>query len=356
MRPLKILVTADPLLPVPPQFYGGIERVIALLIEGLSQRGHSVTLTARGDSTVGCEVVPYPEVGKWGRLGTFAIAALVAREVVRRRPDVVLSFGRLAYLLPILPLGIPKVMSYQREVTRRTVAAANSLAHGTLSFTGCSRHLIRTVQGIGRWDVIYNAVPVGTFSFSDTVAGDAPLVFLGRIEHIKGTHLAIEAARRSGRRLIIAGNIPDDAAHLDYFTRQVEPWVDGDRVKYVGPVDDAAKSTLLSGAAALLMPVLWDEPFGIVMAEALACGTPVIGLSRGAVPEVVEEGLTGFHCQDIEGLVAAIGRVGVLSRRACRASAERRFSQPSLVDAYEAVCRARLSAATQSASLGRAAH
>src|SRR5690606_10239267 len=112
----------------------------------------------------------------------------------------------------------------------------------------------------------------------------------------------------------------------------IAPHIDGLTVQYVGPVDDAAKSRLLSGAAALLMPVLWEEPFGIVMAEALACGTPVIGLGRGAVPEVVEHGVTGFVCADVAEMIAAVARIPELDRTACRRSAEERFSQRALVD------------------------
>jgi glycosyltransferase involved in cell wall biosynthesis len=162
-------------------------------------------------------------------------------------------------------------------------------------------------------------------------------VFLGRIEEIKGPHLAIDVARETGRRLVIAGNVPDD--HRAYFERTIAPHVDGRAVTFVGAVDDAEKNRLLGSAAALLMPVLWEEPFGIVMAEALACGTPVIGLARGAVPEVVDDGVTGFVCEDVRGMVQAVGRVSRLSRQACRSDAERRFSDTAIVDAYERLYR-----------------
>ena len=119
----------------------------------------------------------------------------------------------------------------------------------------------------------------------------------------------------------------------------MRPHVDGKRIRYVGPVDDAAKSELLSHAAALLMPILWEEPFGIVMAEALACGTPVIGFARGAVPEVVEDGVTGAIGHDADDLVRAVSDLSHLDRAACRRSAEVRFSQQTLVDAYESLYR-----------------
>jgi glycosyltransferase involved in cell wall biosynthesis len=332
---MRIFITADPELPVPPRFYGGIERVIAELADGLVERGHDVTLVAHADSKTRAALVPYPASRSGSRSDTVKNAAAIAGAYRTRRPDIVHSFSRLAYLTPLLALSVPKVMSYQRPVTRSRVLWAHTLSRGTLRFTGCSRRLIASVQDVGVWQVVHNCVPVDRFRFSAAVPGDAPLMFLGRIEAIKGTHLAIDAARSVGRRLVIAGTVATE--HRDYFETEVEPHVDGQSITYVGPVDDAAKADLLAGAAALLMPVLWDEPFGIVMAEALACGTPVIGLDRGAVPEVIDDGTTGFVCQTVEQMAAAIGRVGAIERSACRRAAVERFSSAAVVSAYETV-------------------
>jgi glycosyltransferase involved in cell wall biosynthesis len=130
--------------------------------------------------------------------------------------------------------------------------------------------MVQAVSHIGRWHIIPNGVDIGTYAFQSEVEIDAPLVFLGRIEEIKGPHIAIEIARRTGRRLVIAGNIPE--GKKGWFESQVLPYVDGKKITYLGPVDDAQKNDLLGKASALLMPILWEEPFGIVMAEALACG------------------------------------------------------------------------------------
>jgi glycosyltransferase involved in cell wall biosynthesis len=258
--------------------------------------------------------------------------ATIARRGLAGRFDVIHSFGRLAYLLPLLPLRIPKLMTYQREVTRASILKANRLSRGTLEFSAISRAMMKGVDDVGRWHLVYNGVSLQAYRFVPQVAPDAPLVFLGRIEHIKGTHLAIDIARRSGRKLVIAGNIPD--AHRDYFERQVKPHIDGDRISYVGPVDDRQKDELLGRACAFLMPILWEEPFGIVMAEALACGTPVLGLARGSVPEVVEDGVTGFVRADADELAATVDRIASIDRRACRKRAERLFSDRAVVDGY----------------------
>jgi glycosyltransferase involved in cell wall biosynthesis len=168
-------------------------------------------------------------------------------------------------------------------------------------------------------------------------------VFLGRVERIKGPHHAVEVARRSGRRLVIAGNLPETGPDAQ-FARSLVASLDGERARYVGPVDDSQKNALLGRAAALLMPIEWEEPFGIVMAEALACGTPVLGLARGSVPEVVEHGRTGFVSHDVDEMVGHVGRIDELDRAACRESARRRFSSSVMAEGFLDVYRAALRA------------
>jgi glycosyltransferase involved in cell wall biosynthesis len=291
-----------------------------------------VTLFAHPDSTC-----PVPKVAWGGRssrapLDTLRNAAALARHVAAGRADIVHSFARIAYLAPILPLPTPKLMSYQRAISPRTTGLAHKLARGTLQFTAISRRMMRLAPLPGRWHLVPNGVPLEIYAFSAHVPADAPLVFLGRIEAIKGAHLAIEAARRAGRKLLFAGNVPPE--HRLWFEAYIEPHIDGDWVRYVGPVDDAQKCALLGSAAALLMPVLWEEPFGIVMAEAMACGTPVIGFRRGAVPEVVADGATGFVVNTEVDMAAAVGRLPAISRAACRARVERLYSDTAVTEGY----------------------
>jgi glycosyltransferase involved in cell wall biosynthesis len=329
---MRIAITADPEIPVPPRLYGGIERVIDMLVRGLLQRGHEVTLFAHADSQVPCRRVPYSGTSSASRRDTLRNMWTISSEVARGRYDLVHSFGRIAYLLPLLPLPLPKLMTYQRAISPASVRSGHRLSRGSLHFSAISEWMMADVKSLGNWHLVYNGVPMAVYDFQETVETDAPLVFLGRIEPIKGTHLAIEIARRSDRRLVIAGNIPHE--YQAYFDQQIAPHIDGDRIVYVGPVDDAQKNLLLGRAAAFLMPILWEEPFGIVMAEALACGTPVLGLRRGAVPEVVEHGRTGFVHDTLDELVAAVGRLGTIDRIACRERAERLFSDDAIVDAY----------------------
>lgn len=336
MRPLRLALTADPYVPVPPVHYGGIERVLAFLVEGLHRRGHEVMLWAHPASRVPATVIPYGAPPHTGRLHRLRELAVVSGGLLRRRGrfDLVHSFSRLAALLPAVLAGTPGIQSYQREITSSTVSRAARLAGSRLHFTACGEHMWKGRGLPGRWSTIHNGVDLAHYTLRARVPDDAPLVFLGRIEPIKGTHVAIAVARATGRRLVIAGNVPDE--HRGYFDREVAPHL-SERVTYVGPVDDRQKNELLGSAWALLMPISWEEPFGIVMAEAMACGTPVLGTRRGSVPEVVEEGVTGFVCDTVEEMAKAVDRVQVLDRSTVRRRCEARFGAEVIVGAYEAL-------------------
>lgn len=334
---MRIVLTVDPEIPVPPKLYGGIERIVDLLARGLSERGHGVMLLAHPDSDTAGRLRPYP--GRQSQdLWDTVQNTLHVGKLAFNAPDVVHSFGRLAYLVPLLPLRIPKIMSYQRHVTISRVRWAMRLSRkDSMLFTGCSDHITDEIQPHAPARTVYNGVPLDTYDFVPSVTEDAPLLFLGRIARIKGTHRAVEVARRTERTLIIAGNVPDD--ETEYFEQEVQPHLDGEQIRHVGPVDDEEKNEWLGRAAALLMPIQWEEPFGIVMAEAMACGTPVVGTRRGSVPEVVTEGETGFVCDAEDDMVGAVRRLNELSRRACRERCEQHFSARAIVDAYERLYR-----------------
>ena len=337
---MRIAITVDPYLPVPPRLYGGIERVADLAVRGLVARGHDVTLFAHPDSRVGVPLVPYgapPHNSVWNRVTElWQLGSALAMR--RHHFDVVFSWGRLAALLPILPdRRLPKVQRYCRDlVPWRGVQAAVRLAGDSISFAGASASVYSELQQYGarggRWHTMYDAIDMSRYTLVPTVESDSPLVFLGRLERIKGAHAAIAIARESGRRLVLAGNHATDGPEAAYFQQEIAPHVDGDRITYVGAVDDEAKNRLLGSAAALLFPIEWKEAFGIVMAEAMACGTPVIAFPCGSVPEVVVDGVNGFVCDDVASAAAAVSRLSALDRAGVRADCERRFSDRVLVD------------------------
>ncbi|HEY1793398.1 MAG TPA: glycosyltransferase [Opitutaceae bacterium] len=327
---MRILLTADPAIPVPPSGYGGIERIVDALAREYRHLGHAVGLAAHPKSTCAVDSF-FPWRGDSALRNTAALFSAVRKF----RPDVVHSFSRLAYLYPLVPGSVPKVMSYQRHVGGPQIRWAARLGGRSMRFTGCSEFIARMGRAHGgEWTPVPNFVETDKIRFEPSVPADAPLLFLSRIESIKGADLAIEIAKASGRRLVLAGNKSASGPERDYFENAILPNIGKDRIEYVGEVNDSQKNVLLGQAAALLVPIRWDEPFGIVFAEALAAGTPVITCARGAAPEIVDPGVTGFFVTGAEDGTAAVGQLGRIQRSACRASAEARFSRPICAAQY----------------------
>jgi glycosyltransferase involved in cell wall biosynthesis len=339
---VRLVLTVDPNIPVPPSGYGGIERIVDFLARGMTARGHAVTLVAHPASQTAGRLVAYgvaPHTGARARVTElWQVGSYLLRN--RRQIDLVHSFGRLAALVPVLPLrGMPKIQSYQRDrVPWSSVRVADRLAGRSICFTGCSTSVYRErpAVGGGRWVTIFNGADLTKYAFVPAVADDAPLIFLGRLAPFKGAHHAIAIARATGRRLIIAG--PKEPNDGGYFEREIAPRLGGS-IEWVGELNDAEKNAALGAAAALLMPIEWEEPFGIVMAESLACGTPVIGFARGSVPEVVRDGVNGFVVSTVDDAARAVGALPSIDRRVVRADCEARFSDRAIVDAYEALYR-----------------
>jgi glycosyltransferase involved in cell wall biosynthesis len=329
---LNIAITVDPEIPVPPTLYGGIERIVYLLVEELIKRGHSVTLFAHPKSNTSAKLVPWRGKSSPSFFDTLQNSYKLWQYYQRESYDVVHSFSRLAYLSPLLNKKVAKVMSYQREPTVSQVKKARLIAKGnSLAFTGCSDYISDQLKHVAQVTTVYNGVELSKYQFEPAVKEDAPLVFLGRIEQIKGTHLAIELAKHSGKKLIIAGNIPRSGR--EYFEIEIFPQLN-ENIRYIGAVNDEQKNELLGKACALLMPILWDEPFGIVMIEAMACGTPVIGLNRGAVKEVIVAGKNGYIGSNMDDLLSAIRRISSIDRSFVRTYVEETFSASVIVDQY----------------------
>jgi len=335
---MRLLLTADPEIEVPPRLYGGIERIVDVLVRRLRAAGHMVGLVARAGSQCPNDgFFPWPGQSSLSRRDTVANTFALARAVRSFRPDVIHSFSRIAYLLPHLRGRVPIVMSFQREPTHRTVGLAVRLAApGRITFTGCSEYIARRGRPAGgEWHGIPNFADTDALTLVPSVPDDAPLVFLSRVEEIKGAHWAIEIARQSGRRLVIAGNHSDrDDPEGVFWRTRIAPEIGKGGIEYVGPVDDVRKNALLGQARAMLVPIQWDEPFGIVFAEALACGTPVISCPRGALPEIVREGIDGFLIRSIEEGCAAVDKVSALDRAGCRRRAVEHFSADAVVARY----------------------
>lgn len=313
----------------PPRGYGPWELVASTIAEGLVALGHEVTLFATADSATAGRLHAEAPRGYEEDLTLDAKAyeGLHIAAAFERASE----FDVLSNQFDFLPL------TYSRLVSTPVVTTIHGFSSARIvpvyrSYDDIS-HYVAISDADRRPDLSYAAtihhgIDLTAFTYRDDPG--AYLLFLGRIHPDKGTHLAIEVARRSGLPLIIAGIVQDKA----YFAQQVEPLLDGRTVVFLGAVDGPERDRLLGGARALLHLIAFDEPFGLAVIESLATGTPVIAYRRGSMPELLDDGVTGFLVGDIEAAADAVGRVPALSRRACRAAVEERFTSARMVAQY----------------------
>lgn len=323
---------------IPLKGYGGHERLVEMFAKEYNRLGHNVHLLITSGSVVeGCTVHDFGKEG-FPPKKSDANAALPTAWLFlwkhRNNYDLIHNFGRLAYLLPILRHPVKKIMTYGREISSNNILLINSLGSRNLRFTACSGNLLSRVTAGGRWDIVYNAIQFKNYKLTANLDVHAPLIFLGRIEKIKGCHTAIKIALATGNKLIIAGNISPLKEEQAYFDAEIKPFIDGDRIKYIGEVNDVQKSFWLGSAKALLFPIEWNEPFGIVMIEAMACGTPVIAFKKGSVDEVIDEGTTGFKVNSFDEMLAAANKIDTISRKQCRDHAAKRFDVSIVAQEY----------------------
>lgn len=332
---LRILLIADPKIPVPPVYYGGAERIVALLADELRQRGHTVDLMAGpGSKSYGGNLIFHKLPTEaflsraWRKLWMQALTLRAARLV-----DVIINHGRLDYLEAVLRTKKPLIHVFHNTVQQSEVDWVLSRRRKHLALIGVSAFQTAGFKPDTLLDYIHNGTDMKLFDFRERPIDPPYLVFLGRITANKGADTAISVAQKTGLPLKLAGNVSDEPGDKEFFERLVKPQL-GDTIDYIGPVNDTQKNTLLGGAQALLFPIRWAEPFGIVMAESLACGTPVISTRCASTPEIIKHGITGFLAETEEELIQSVTAVGSISRIRCREEAEKRFSVKSMTDSY----------------------
>ncbi len=314
---------------IPVKGYGGHERLVEMFAKEYHRIGHEVHLLVTSGSKVeGCTVHDF---GKEGFPPTKSDAKKAIQPAWkflwkhRNDFDLIHNFGRFIYLLPVLRHPVKKIMTYGREISNRNVRLFHRLNFKNTTYTACSANLLSRVNIAGHWEVVYNAIKFSKYSLTEGLPENAPLIFLGRLEKIKGCHTAIRVAKATGNRLIIAGNISPLPEEKAYFEKEIRPQVDGVQIQYVGLLNDTGKNEYLGKARALLFPIEWNEPFGIVMIEAMACGTPVIAFNKGSVDEVVDEGVTGFKVNSFVEMVNAVKKIDHINRKECREQSIKRF-------------------------------
>ena len=329
---------------VPPKLYGGTERVVYSLTEELVAMGHDVTLFASGDSVTSATLAPMrdqalrldPSVKDW-----IAIYYRMVELIYRRKDD----FDVLHFHIDYFPLSLFSRQNVPFLTTLHGRLDIQEFVDAYAGFADCpfvsiSDSQRRPIPQLNWVRTVQHGMPAGLLTPQPSTQGYA--AFLGRISPEKGVERAIRIAGRAGMKLKIAAKV--DNADKEYYDTLIKPLIQANPdVEFIGEINDAQKPAFLSGAHALIFPIAWPEPFGLVMIEAMACGTPVIAFNCGSVPEVLDHGVTGFIVDDIDQAVDACGKIDTIDRARVRATFDRRFTARRMaedyVDLYEELAR-----------------
>ena len=333
-KPMRIAQVAPLAESVPPKLYGGSERVVAWLVDELVSLGHDVTLFASGDSKTAAKLHSvWPQALRLGRPRTDPMVAQAAllEAVARRATEFDVIHTHIDWLqLPLLSrLGVPFLITCHGRMDLPGFPDVVSLFPDApfVSISDNQRAPLSEANWLG---TIYHGLP--TDLFRPSFEPGSYLAFLGRLTAEKGPEAAIRIAHAAKMPLRIAAKVP--RGERKYFKEKLEPQIDGDQVQLIGEVDDEKKQHFLGGAAALLFPIDWPEPFGLVMIEAMACGTPVIAFRSGSVPEVIDDSITGFVVSGEAEAIQAIGRLSELDRGQVRRHFEKRFTARRMAQQY----------------------
>ncbi|AFY45199.1 glycosyltransferase family 4 protein [Nostoc sp. PCC 7107] len=337
---MKIAQVAPLWERVPPPAYGGIELVVGLLTDELVRRGHEVTLFASGDSISLAKLKSVhpralrldPDVKETGIYEMLQLASVydIADEF-----DIIHSHMGCASLPYANLVNTPTVHTLHGIFTPDNQKMFQYAKRQP--FVSISQAQREISLGLNYTATVYNGIDISSYKFHPEPKEPPYLAFLGRISPEKGTHLAIAIAKQSGWHLKIAGKV--DIVDLDYFEKEIEPLVDGEKIEYLGEANHQQKNALMGGAVVTLFPITWREPFGLVMVESMAAGTPVIAMKLGSTSEVIADGKTGFLCNSVAECVSAINKVAELDRYTCRQYVENHFSFQRMTDGYEEVYR-----------------
>jgi glycosyltransferase involved in cell wall biosynthesis len=332
---MHIGLIAPPFIAVPPARYGGTELFIANLACALDARGHQVTVYANGDSKLPCRVKWRYAHTEWpvgdpvrSALKNIDHTAWAVHDAAASNIDVV-HLNDIVGVPFVQYIDLPAVSTLHHP--HEPALSEHYARYPEIEYVASAEWLARR-EPMPRLHVVHHGIPIEDYTFSSQK--DDYVAFLGRMAPCKGPHLAIQAARRAGIRLRLAGEV--QPAFHGYWEREVAPHIDGREIEYVGEVDPAQKNALLSRARALLFPIQWEEPFGLVMIEAMACGTPVLALAGGAVAEIVQDGVNGWICRDVDAIADRIATSLPWSAD-CRECVMRHFSLDRMVDGYLAI-------------------
>ena len=327
---MKIAQIADLWHPVSKETLGGRCFITSVLTDKLVERGHDVTLFASGDSQTSAKLISVIPRALHSRDGDTSLLNIA--EAYGRAEEFDVIHNHLGHF--VLPLtqfvSTPTVTTIHYPFKNPVIDIFFDQYKEKNYFTSLSYSMREQFPGLDYVGNVYNGIVVDDFVYQDQP--EDFVLFFGRMSPDKGVHLAIEAARLAGERIVIVGLVPPDDE--EYFNVKIKPLIDNDRVKYLGAMSYQDKISFFGRAKAMLHPALFPEPFGLTLVEAMACGTPVIAYNRGAIPEVIDDKVTGFVVSGDQEMADAIKKVGNIKREACRQRVEKNFTVDKMVDGY----------------------
>lgn len=333
---MKIAMLAPPWIKIPPAGYGGIEWVVHYITNELVSRGHDVTLFATGDSVTNAKLVSTFHKQMPDRIGETMLEVEQAANCVKRADefDIIHDHSGFSVVAYASLVRTPVVHTLHGPFNTETCHFYRDFRDSAwyVAISDYQRSCCPELQYAG---TVYNPIDIDGWPFvPGSEKGDYLLAF-GRLCADKGFHTAIEVAKRTGMKLVLAGAVQPQTR--DYYETVIKPQVDGEQIQFVGEVNLTEKWNLFSRAKAFLFPIQWPEPFGLVMIEAMATGTPVIAFPEGSVPEVVTDGVTGFTVRTVDEMVEAVGRIDAIKAEDCREHVQSLFSVSKCTDGYEQV-------------------
>lgn len=340
---MKIAQIAPLVERVPPKKYGGTERVVSSLTEELVKRGHDVTLFASGDSITSARLYPvYPLSLREARVPNMYganMANLMGVGIPYQRQDSfdIIHDHTFPFSIPTANLArTPVVATMHGQLDSNKLQLYERFTNPYL--VSISKSQVPDIAYINHIATIYNGLEMSQYPFSNT--HDGYLLFVGRIDASKGLHHAIAVAKKLNIKLIIAAKLERDIpAYYQYFKAEIEPHLSS-QIEWIGEVTEEKRNQLMSNAMAFLHPACWNEPFGLTMIEAMACGAPVVAYERGSIPEVVIDGKTGYVVSTVEEMINAVARIDKIDRRRCRKIVLERFNASKMTDEYEMIYQA----------------